>query len=270
MPLPSVPPLPLTTETSFTKLLESLSRVSATNSEDVFHELLRGLAELVEADDAFAVLARKTAQTTESACPLNGWRPRELFFLDDPSPEEREQIRVWMSQPEHVASDRFTLSLVQNSGQARAWLRQDVIPDSGWHAEPTFALLQMRGMCDRIVGGTPLSPELELFVGLDRCVGSPEFGVQERDSLLFAMKLLIPVGRNLALSYGLAGSEAALTERERDVLRELLRGATVQEIADAARLSPHTVNDHLKAIYRKFKVRSRTELTALWLQSWES
>jgi DNA-binding CsgD family transcriptional regulator len=53
-----------------------------------------------------------------------------------------------------------------------------------------------------------------------------------------------------------------LTDRERQVVRLIARGAATTEIADELYLSPHTVRGHVKAIFAKAEVSSRGELTA--------
>lgn len=59
---------------------------------------------------------------------------------------------------------------------------------------------------------------------------------------------------------------AELSPRARDVLEGLLRGAADKEIASALGLSPHTVRQHVKAVYRCFEVSSRGELLAKLLR----
>ncbi len=51
----------------------------------------------------------------------------------------------------------------------------------------------------------------------------------------------------------------ALTERELEVLRELARGATNQEIADRLFISIHTVKNHVHSILEKLSVDNRRE-----------
>ena len=53
-----------------------------------------------------------------------------------------------------------------------------------------------------------------------------------------------------------------LTAREQQITQAVSRGMTNQDIAAALHLSPHTVRDHLKAIFGKLDVGTRGELVA--------
>lgn len=50
-----------------------------------------------------------------------------------------------------------------------------------------------------------------------------------------------------------------LTERERDVLREIANGSSNQEIAQALSISTTTVRSHISSLFRKLDVTNRTQ-----------
>ena len=54
----------------------------------------------------------------------------------------------------------------------------------------------------------------------------------------------------------------ALSNRERDIVRQLSTGAATAEIAEHLFLSPYTVQDHLKNVFEKTGVHSRKSLLA--------
>ena len=64
----------------------------------------------------------------------------------------------------------------------------------------------------------------------------------------------------LARIGGRAPAPAALTPGEVQVARLVAEGRTNREVAEALFMSRHTVDAHLRRIYRKLQVRSRTEL----------
>ncbi len=53
---------------------------------------------------------------------------------------------------------------------------------------------------------------------------------------------------------------ADLSEREREVASAFFGGQDVDEIAAAFCISPHTVQNHFKSIFRKLGVHSKVEL----------
>jgi DNA-binding NarL/FixJ family response regulator len=57
-----------------------------------------------------------------------------------------------------------------------------------------------------------------------------------------------------------------LTNREEEVLRFLVKGLIKKEIADELSISQHTVDMHLRSVYRKLHVRSQTEAVSTALR----
>ncbi|MBO3699884.1 response regulator transcription factor [Roseivirga sp. E12] len=57
-------------------------------------------------------------------------------------------------------------------------------------------------------------------------------------------------------------TESDLTEREMDVLDQLCKGKSYKLIADALFISQDTVRSHIKSIYKKLEVNSKSEAVA--------
>ena len=56
--------------------------------------------------------------------------------------------------------------------------------------------------------------------------------------------------------------ESNLTEREKEILSFLIKGLSYKEIASTIFISIETLNSHIKNIYRKLNVHSRSELAS--------
>ena len=63
------------------------------------------------------------------------------------------------------------------------------------------------------------------------------------------------------------GPESELTEREREVLQQVVSGATNKEIAAALVISHNTVSYHMKNILSKLHLRNRAEAVAYALRT---
>jgi DNA-binding NarL/FixJ family response regulator len=82
------------------------------------------------------------------------------------------------------------------------------------------------------------------------------------------------IARKVVRHFAVAGPAAApvpkpgptLTSRETEVLQRLAQGARYKEIADQLTISIETVKNHLRKIYEKLQVSSRTEATAKFLR----
>jgi DNA-binding NarL/FixJ family response regulator len=83
-----------------------------------------------------------------------------------------------------------------------------------------------------------------------------------RDVMHGASALSSPIAKMILEGfsrYGPVENIEPLTSREEDVLRYLVKGLIKKEIADQLGISQHTVDMHLRSVYRKLQVRSQTE-----------
>ena len=83
-----------------------------------------------------------------------------------------------------------------------------------------------------------------------------------RDVMHGASALSSPIAKMILEGfsrYGPVEQIEPLTSREEDVLRFLVKGHIKKEIADELGISQHTVDMHLRSVYRKLHVRSQTE-----------
>ncbi len=77
------------------------------------------------------------------------------------------------------------------------------------------------------------------------------------------LALMQPVGSDSALRVDAFASSHGLSPREQEVVGLLIQGQTTIAMADQLGISPHTVRDHLKHLYRKTGTNSRSELLGL-------
>ena len=99
-----------------------------------------------------------------------------------------------------------------------------------------------RAIRDVVAGGAPISPAV-------------------------ASHILARVRNGPTHSHTPSLPAATLTEKETEVLADLARGFTYKEVAQRQSISHHTVADHVKAIYRKLSVKSRSQAVFEAMQS---
>ena len=134
--------------------------------------------------------------------------------------------------------------------------RLELLPDHQPERVPgVIAYLAARARFDGSPGGSSARmrmPDGRWFL-LDASVMDDAAG-----SVALVMQPAAPsaVLTHVLRSYGLSG-------REREIALLLARGQSAKSIASALILSPWTVQDHIKAIYRKTGVAARSDLSAL-------
>lgn len=90
-----------------------------------------------------------------------------------------------------------------------------------------------------------------------------------RDAHQGGAPMSIKIARRVVTHFHQAGEGAddsqKLSAREEEVLSQLAKGLSYKQIADHFGISPHTVNNHLRKIYGKLHVQTRTEAVVKYL-----
>jgi DNA-binding CsgD family transcriptional regulator len=224
----------------------------------------RRLAGLAGAD--FAACGQVANMRPEGADTLGigDWGMDNGF---DPEPWMKS-IEAFDNDPSYSEQNREYLSrLAEEDGVCLS--RTDLMSDAEWWETTMFQKVNEPMGADHYLWcfrSLPRSGEQQHgAVVLLRAAGRPDFS--ERDKAIVREANAV-IGN--MVSGPLAGfvepSPSALPPRARQVLRCLLEGDADKQVAHRLSVSPHTVNQYTKVIFRHFNVASRGELLARWIK----
>lgn len=213
-------------------------------------------------------------QASHTRCGIIPNKMEESHFIDGSLWTERWQVpeegQRWQSILANGSGP--TLSTVskfvrefEDSGTVR---RCDLISNAIWQRSDEFVKLRRPcGQGDVMLSGyaIPVNSCLHV-VSISLPLGNGRFTTQQREFLrLLHQELLLLMGNRLHLDQPAQMKD--LPPRLKQVFALLLVGKSEREIASALGLSPHTVHDYVQDIYRRYQVRSRSELLAMAYQS---
>lgn len=147
--------------------------------------------------------------------------------------------------------------------------RVECVEDREWYLSAHFNEFRRPTRNDSsIYAACPLvqrKPDVLFAYSLTRGVEEKQFSERDRRVCHWILHELQPLlGKQLALPGEPSLSE--LPRRLRQTLECLLQGDSEKQAAVRLGLSPSTVHDYVKQLYRRFDVNSRAELLARWLR----
>lgn len=148
--------------------------------------------------------------------------------------------------------------------------RRQIVDDRDWYVSGDYQIIHRSCGLDHILWCfRPIrsGPNGESSSGLilTRAEGRRDFSGRDRLLVREVHAAIAPlIGGPLARFEDPSPSD--LSPRARQVLVCMLEGDGDKQIASRLALSPHTVNQYTKAIFRHFGSRSRAEVLALWLR----
>jgi DNA-binding CsgD family transcriptional regulator len=234
----------------------SVERPLADRKRDLF----QGVAAQIKADAWLCVVEQRMPSDCETGIALTlmdgGWK----------NERERAQVLGIVSRPgQHPpCANAFHDSLHQ---QAFATYRRDQVMDEAkWWSLSVGKTWRASGFDEFLVSLLPCDSHEFLWISFHRRLGKPRF--TDRDGLIVhSVFSQIEWLRSTNCRTVTPDNLITLSPRERQVLLLLLGGDSQKQVASKLGLSPFTVGDHLKEIYRKLGVVSRAELLSKFISS---
>lgn len=187
-----------------------------------------------------------------------GW-VRPLSIIDDwQNKEDREVFwhYVRLGRPE----DNPMFEVLRGGPGVRAARRCDYVTDDRWYGSSFYREFLVQARMDDFVCGIILSPQGSLqSLVVQR---SPDRQVFQRRHAHFMKAIMIEL-RQLQPHELYGVEDSALTKiprRMQQVLACLLAGHTVKETAELLSVSAHTVQEHVKRLYKRSGTKNRAEL----------
>lgn len=213
--------------------------------------LMKGLCRLVGADFWIwaLVVSYKSSELPVFVNAYNGgFRPTQLVrflkVLDHPDMKK-------LNAP-------FTAEMAKRKTHLTR-LRQQVDPTGLFARLPVYRLWEDVGIGPILFSFRPIEGNMISGVTLYRRFDKPLFTAREA-RIAHILLTEIPWLHTLGWVKGEASRIPGLTSRQRAVLNSLIQGMNRKEIAAGLAISEHTVNDHVKVIYRFFRVNSQAQL----------
>lgn len=243
---------------------DTLADNSASNIDETLQYLLSEVTELLNGQNAFWLGTTRLGEL-DSRDPAGGWRPRSLVHQHRTA-ERDAMVKEHTSRIESGNVDPSIIENLRHAGSFRVNIKHEMVPPDWYESEFHNTLFKPHNIVDVIYGVMPISEDVESWIGIERNGdGQSFFGEEERELLGYVLRPTKWFHHQIMLHHGVWLADEPLRQSERRVLKLLLTQMTEQEIAASLSLSPSTVHTYVVRICRKFGVRGRGGLIALWL-----
>lgn len=259
-------PMNDTPQEAIHELWDRLSDFPADRIDEALSHLMETLAEWFCADDIVWIGAARLARgPTVRRDPLKGWRGLAVRH-HRASPRLLELSRR-AAQSQDASPDLTTRALAAGAGRLRVHRLHDGFVDTTAfkRSEAYRILYRGAGISDRMFACMPVNADAESYLLFDRHGAAPRFTPDEASRARRIMRGLRWFHRELLLAHGLGLAGDPLTATERRIVRLLLTERSEKEIAAELGQSPKTTHKYITEILRKYGVKGRIGLMALWL-----
>jgi DNA-binding CsgD family transcriptional regulator len=249
------------------KLWDELAAFPSSEIDRAWRHLAATISSWIQSDMFYWVADVRFLHGEQAAHDvLHGWRAKVISFLDPPTAAEQ------LAAQRHVGNrledpGMTTIAAVRESGVFRVYrLRSGFVDLDAFRKTDYYqAHYTAFGIQDELCVGCPVSPETEAYFVFNRRGTTEPFSDADAELAGFALRGLSWFHRQMFFSHGLLVAQEPLTPMQREVLQLLLSDKTEKEIATELGQSFHTTHTHVKDIFRKYNVKSRAGLMAVWL-----
>lgn len=254
--------LPTSSRDRVHKLWDELADYGAAHSEQALMHALQGLGDLVRAQQAYWLCTVRMGGPKDI---FHGWRSAAIRYLH-PGETAARRLADYRKFIESGMIDPAGLGFLQGAGRFRVVFLHELVEPAWYESQFYRTLYEPYGIQDIAFMVTPVGADVESCIGLHRMgPGKARFGPAERALLEYAGRAMKWFHRPIVLHNGLLFADEPLAPTERRVLAALLAGGSESAIAAELKLAVSTVHTYATRIFRKFNVKGRAGLTALWL-----
>jgi len=224
--------------------------------------LMGGLCGMIDADGWVWVRSRVDAALEK---PIN------LDYLyGGVSSQQVAALAQRMLAMDGRGAEFAALAPLYAGGEAYSATRRQLADDRAWRDDPTMQPVRASGLDEVMYSWFPFADgqgaTIWSGVWFFRTLSRPPFDAR---ACRIVHRIVVESGPLHVDGLTLAAEPVlrTLTPKQRLVLTQMVDSNSTRQIADHLGLSPHTVNDHIKAIYRHFDVQSRAELMRRFLHT---
>jgi DNA-binding CsgD family transcriptional regulator len=249
------------------RLWDELAAFPSAEIDRAWRHLAETIAGWIGADMTFWVATVRFLHGDQAARDvMHGWRVKVVNFLHPPSEEEQHAAQRAVGNHQRDPG-LTTIAAVRGSGAFRVHRLHDGFVDLDELRKTEYyrAHYVAFGIHDQLWVACPINSESESYFVFNRRGTATLFSEADAEFAGFALRGLNWFHRQMFYGHGLLVAQEPLTPTQREVLQLLLSDKTEKEIATELGQSFHTTHTHVKEIFRKYNVKSRAGLMAVWL-----
>lgn len=191
-----------------------------------------------------------------------GWRPQGFFSLHEPEQHLAEHEKHLKDLKEHQAKQLHIAVAEYANTTYRTFTCSRDMPAKWFDSAYYIDYLSSSGVKDMMFVAQPITENSESYFVF---VSDRFFSDDEISYAALACAPLLYLHKAMMAHHGIGICEHPLTPSEKRLLAYLLQEKSEPEIAAEIHLSPSTVHTYANRIYKKYGVKGRTGLMALWL-----